>query len=158
MAKKPAYSAKASRARRAKVARARAAAAARQLKEAQEPQFKLDAAGALVPDIRAEAAIIYNPETGEVLWESNSQNTRSIASITKVMTAAVFLENDPDLSQEVVITRADVTRGVDDVSSRRATRSRPATCCTCCSSRPTTRRPGRWRASRPTVPTGSSIA
>ena len=107
---KKAYSAKASRARRAKVARARAASAARQLKEAQEPQFKLDAAGALVPDVRAEAAIIYNPATGEVLWESNSQNTRSIASITKVMTAAVFLENDPDLSQEVVVTRPDVTR------------------------------------------------
>ena len=109
-AKKRAYSAKASRARRAKVARARAAAAARQLREVQEPQFKRDAAGDLVPDVRAEAAIVYNPETGEVLWESNSQNTRSIASITKVMTAAVFLENDPDLSQQVVITRPDVTR------------------------------------------------
>ena len=63
-----------------------------------------------MPDIRAEAAIVYSPETGEVLWESNSQNTRSIASITKVMTATVFLENAPDLSQEVVITRPDVTR------------------------------------------------
>jgi serine-type D-Ala-D-Ala endopeptidase (penicillin-binding protein 7) len=109
-APKRAYSARASRARRAKVARARAAAAARQLAEAKQPQFKLDAAGALVPDIRAAAAIIYNPENGQVLWESNSETTRSIASITKVMTAAVFLENDPDLTQEVVITRADVTR------------------------------------------------
>ncbi|HEY6361974.1 MAG TPA: serine hydrolase [Vicinamibacterales bacterium] len=107
---KRAYSAPAARARRAKVARARAASAARQLREAQQPQFKLDEAGALVPDVRAEAAIVYNPETGEVLWESNSQNTRSIASITKVMTAAVFLENNPDLSQAVVITRPDVTR------------------------------------------------
>jgi D-alanyl-D-alanine endopeptidase (penicillin-binding protein 7) len=97
-------------ARRARVARARAAAAARQLKEAQQPLFKLDAAGALVPDIRAAAAIIYNPETGEILWESNSGTTRSIASITKVMTATVFLEGDPDLTREVVITRPDVTR------------------------------------------------
>src|SRR5687767_2311323 len=72
---KRAYSARASRARRAKVARARAAAAARQLAEAKQPQFKLDAGGALVPDIRAEAAIIYNPETGQVLWESNSETT-----------------------------------------------------------------------------------
>jgi D-alanyl-D-alanine endopeptidase (penicillin-binding protein 7) len=100
----------AARARRARVARARAAAAARALKEAQQPQFKLDEAGALVPDVRAEAAIIYNPETGQVLWESNSGDTRSIASITKVMTAAVFLENEPDLTRQVVITRADVTR------------------------------------------------
>jgi D-alanyl-D-alanine endopeptidase (penicillin-binding protein 7) len=108
--KKRAYSATAARARRAKVARARAATASRQLREAQEPQFKLDAAGALVPDVRAAAAIVYNPETGEVLWESNSQNTRSIASITKVMTATVFLENNPDLTQEILITRPDVTR------------------------------------------------
>jgi serine-type D-Ala-D-Ala endopeptidase (penicillin-binding protein 7) len=99
-----------SKTRRAQVARARAAAAAAQLREAQEPQFKLDDAGALVPNVRAAAAIIYNPATGKVLWESNSQNTRSIASITKVMTAAVVLEGDPDLSQEVVVTREDVTR------------------------------------------------
>jgi len=63
-----------------------------------------------VPDVRAAAAIIYDPETGRVLWESNSGDTRSIASITKVMTATVFLENNPDLTQEVVVTRDDVTR------------------------------------------------
>lgn len=102
------YSARAARARRARLARARAAARAREAREAQVPRFKLDDSGALVPDIRAEAAIIYNPETGQVLWESNSTDKRSIASITKVMTAAVYLENDPDLNQEVVIQRADV--------------------------------------------------
>jgi D-alanyl-D-alanine endopeptidase (penicillin-binding protein 7) len=80
------------------------------LKEAQEPRFKLDDYGALVPDLRAEAAIIYDPVTGEVLWEENSQNLRSIASITKVMTAVVFLEDGPDLSEEVVVQRSDVYR------------------------------------------------
>lgn len=100
----------AARARRARLARTRAAAAAKALKEAQEPRFKLDENGALVPDIRAEAAIIYNPSTGQVLWESNSQDQRSIASITKVMTAAVFLENSPDLTREVVVQSADVRR------------------------------------------------
>jgi D-alanyl-D-alanine endopeptidase (penicillin-binding protein 7) len=109
-AKKPAYSAKAARARRAQLAKARAAAAQKALREAQTPQFKFDASGALVPDIRAEAAIIYNPVTGKVLWESHSQDQRSIASITKVMTAVVFLEDSPDLSAPVVIQRAD-TRG-----------------------------------------------
>ena len=44
-----------------------AAAAARALREAKEPHFKFDESGALVPDIRAEAAIIYNPRTGDVL-------------------------------------------------------------------------------------------
>jgi D-alanyl-D-alanine endopeptidase (penicillin-binding protein 7) len=102
------YSAKAARARRAKLARARAAARAQQLREAQVPRVKMDETGALVPDIRAAAAIIYNPENGQVLWESNSTDQRSIASITKVMTAAVFLENEPDLSEQVVIQRSDV--------------------------------------------------
>jgi D-alanyl-D-alanine endopeptidase (penicillin-binding protein 7) len=102
------YSAKAARARRAKLARARAAARDRQIREAQVPRFKMDESGALVPDIRAAAAIIYNPENGEVLWESNSTDQRSIASITKVMTAAVFLEDTPDLSEKVVIQRSDV--------------------------------------------------
>jgi D-alanyl-D-alanine endopeptidase (penicillin-binding protein 7) len=98
------YAASAARKRRA----ARAASAARAIREAQEPRFKLDASGALVPDVRAEAAIIYDSATGNVLWESNSNNQRSIASITKVMTAAVFLENSPDLSETVIVDRSDV--------------------------------------------------
>jgi serine-type D-Ala-D-Ala endopeptidase (penicillin-binding protein 7) len=107
--KKPATKkASTARSRRAAAARAKAALAARQAREVAEPRFKLDDTGALVPDVRAEAAIIYNPENGQVLWESNSQNQRSIASITKVMTAVVFLENDPDLSETVVVTPADV--------------------------------------------------
>ncbi|HXH25814.1 MAG TPA: serine hydrolase, partial [Vicinamibacterales bacterium] len=57
---------------------------------------------------RAAAAIIYNPQTGQVLWEENAQDERSIASITKVMTALVFLEDEPDLSERVVIQRSDV--------------------------------------------------
>jgi D-alanyl-D-alanine endopeptidase (penicillin-binding protein 7) len=88
----------------------RRAAAALALREAQEPRFKIDENGATVPDLRAEAAIIYSPETGKVLWEENAQDQRSIASITKIMTAAVFLEEDPDLAREVVIQRADVLR------------------------------------------------
>jgi serine-type D-Ala-D-Ala endopeptidase (penicillin-binding protein 7) len=94
--------------RAANAARAKARLRSQQLKEVQQPRFKLDDSGALVPDIRAEAAIIYNPATGKVLWESNSQNQRSIASITKVMTAVVFLETAPDLSQPVVIDAVDV--------------------------------------------------
>lgn len=81
---------------------------AREMAAAVVPRFKVDASGDLVPDVRAAAAIIYDPETNQVLWEENSQTQRSIASITKVMTAAVFLENNPDLSQEVTIARGDV--------------------------------------------------
>jgi D-alanyl-D-alanine endopeptidase (penicillin-binding protein 7) len=43
-----------------------------------------------------------------VLWEENAQNSRSIASITKVMTAVVFLEHALDLTTPVKIERSDV--------------------------------------------------
>jgi len=103
------YSASASRSRRARLARAKAVARARQWRDVAEPRFKLSDSGEMVPDVRAAAAIIYNPETNEVLWESNSQDPRSIASITKVMTASVVFENNPDLTREVTIERADVS-------------------------------------------------
>ena len=114
-AKKPTYSAKSSRARRA---RAKAAANAAALKEAQQPRFKFDDSGALVPDPRAEAAIIYDPVTGKVLWETHGEDQRSIASITKVMTAVVFLEESPDLSESVLVLPAD-TRGASTTYLRR---------------------------------------
>jgi serine-type D-Ala-D-Ala endopeptidase (penicillin-binding protein 7) len=106
--KKPVAKKTTARSRRTAAARAKAARIAKQAREVAEPRFKLDDSGALVPDVRAEAAIIYNPENGKVLWETNSQNQRSIASITKVMTAVVFLESNPDLSETVTVTPADV--------------------------------------------------
>jgi len=101
----PRYSAKLSRARRARLARARAA---RLFRDTPIPRFKTDSNGEIVPDVHAAAAIIYNPETNQVLWEENSQDKRSIASITKVMTATVFVESDPDMSTRVTVDRADV--------------------------------------------------
>ena len=106
-AKKKAYSASTARARRATLARARAAVRARELKDLQTPRFRVDEFGREVPDVRAEAAIIYNPETGEILWENHSKDQRSMASITKVMTALVFLESNTPLTTMVTIERAD---------------------------------------------------
>jgi serine-type D-Ala-D-Ala endopeptidase (penicillin-binding protein 7) len=112
-AKKATYSATSSTARKARLARARSAARAREqarmrvLQTAMTPRFKTDASGALVPDVRAAAAIIMDPSTGAVLWQENAQEKRSIASITKVMTAVVFLEDQPDLSQVVTVERGD---------------------------------------------------
>lgn len=94
--------------RRAAAARARAAAQARELRDLQTPRFTVDALGREVPVIRAAAAIIYNPETHEVLYETNAQDQRSIASITKVMTALVFLETHPDLDETIAVAASDV--------------------------------------------------
>jgi len=115
--KKATYNAQASSARKARLERARVAARAREqtrlkalrsLQAAMTPRYKTDADGELVPDVRAAAAIIFNPETGKVLWQENAQDKRSIASITKVMTTLVFLEDNPDLSREVTVDRSDV--------------------------------------------------
>src|SRR6476469_6427564 len=114
VARTSAYSASASQARKARLARARAAARPRErsrmrtLQDAMAPRYKTDANGELVPDIRAAAAIIFNPANGQVLWEENSQDKRSIASITKVMTTVVFLEDNPDLNHDVTVERSDV--------------------------------------------------
>lgn len=104
------YSATRAQSRRQQLLVARAAATAREMADTVTPRYKVDASGDLVPDLRAAAAIIYSPETGEVLWEENSQDQRSIASITKVMTATVFLEDNPDLSMPVTVVRSDVFR------------------------------------------------
>lgn len=109
-ATKKAYNRNSASARRARLAKARAAARARELREVQTPRFTLDALGHQVPDVRAEAAIIYDPVTREVLWQSNAESERSIASITKVMTALVVLEGGTDLSETVTIQRSDVSR------------------------------------------------
>src|SRR4029434_3643566 len=79
------YSASRSLSRKARLARARAVAMAREIAETTLPRYKVDASGDLVPDVRAAAAVIYNPETNAILWEENAQDQRSIASITKVM-------------------------------------------------------------------------
>jgi len=81
---------------------------AREMTESILPRYKVDASGDLVPDVRAAAAIIYDPETNQILWEENSQSQRSIASITKMMTATVFFENNPDLTQPVTVAKSDV--------------------------------------------------
>ena len=107
---KKAYSPSTARARRARLARAREAVRARELREVQTPRFRVDEFGREVPDVRAEAAIIYNPETGEVLWENHSTEQRSMASITKVMTALVFLESNTPLSTIVTVQKSDVSR------------------------------------------------
>ncbi|MCX6539206.1 MAG: serine hydrolase [Acidobacteria bacterium] len=101
------YSAATSQARKARLAQAEAAARAREA-QANQPRLKLDAQGDVVPDVRAEAAIIYNPATNKVLWEEKAFDQRSIASITKVMTALCFLEEAPDMAQQVIITAADI--------------------------------------------------
>ncbi|HJB80002.1 D-alanyl-D-alanine carboxypeptidase family protein [uncultured Flavonifractor sp.] len=57
------------------------------------------------PTLSASSAILMDKESGRVLYEKNAREQRSIASITKLMTALVAVELHPDLSSTVTIQR-----------------------------------------------------
>jgi serine-type D-Ala-D-Ala endopeptidase (penicillin-binding protein 7) len=59
--------------------------------------------------VYARNAILLDPATGEVLYEKNSSRSVPIASLTKLMTAMVFLEQKPDLTRQVEVTLADIS-------------------------------------------------
>lgn len=56
------------------------------------------------PENTANAAILLNMDSGDVLYEKNADERMLIASTTKIMTALVALENC-DLTEEVTVTR-----------------------------------------------------
>ena len=49
----------------------------------------------------ARSSIVMDIESGRVLYQNNANERRLIASITKVMTATVALENTKDLNKKV---------------------------------------------------------
>ncbi len=59
----------------------------------------------------ARNAIVLDAATGQVLYEKNSDSSVPIASLTKLMTATVFLEQQPDLDRKVEVTRAELDGG-----------------------------------------------
>lgn len=58
---------------------------------------------AAVPTTSAVSAVLIDCETGRVLYQKNQNEQRLIASITKLMTALVAIESQPDLSQMITI-------------------------------------------------------
>jgi len=55
----------------------------------------------------ARSAIVMDPATDEVLYNKNADSSVPIASLSKLMTAMVFLEQQPDLDRSVVVARED---------------------------------------------------
>lgn len=62
---------------------------------------------ALNLDISSKNAILYNMDSGEVIYEKNSDEKVSIASLTKIMTALITLENVENLDERVIIIEKD---------------------------------------------------
>ncbi|MBI1798429.1 MAG: D-alanyl-D-alanine carboxypeptidase [Candidatus Eisenbacteria bacterium] len=55
----------------------------------------------------ARSAIVIDPASGEVLFDKNSDVSVPIASLSKLMTIMVFLDQKPDLDQDVVVSADD---------------------------------------------------
>ena len=64
-----------------------------------------------MPDLDSSSVYVYSPSSNYVFAEKNSKNIRSIASITKLMTALVFLENNPGWENIYEIKREDRVNG-----------------------------------------------
>lgn len=62
---------------------------------------------AIVPKITAAAAVVIDDSTGTVLWSKNPDDVRSLASITKLISALVILDCNPNWSQTTTIQEAD---------------------------------------------------
>jgi D-alanyl-D-alanine endopeptidase (penicillin-binding protein 7) len=62
------------------------------------------------PYLNTRSALLVNYENGQVLYNRNGDRVRSIASISKLMTAMVVLDLDPDLDCTEIITREDAYR------------------------------------------------
>ena len=54
-------------------------------------------------DITAESAILYNLNDNQIIYEKNSNTKNQVASLTKLMTAIVAIENIEDLDAKVTI-------------------------------------------------------
>ena len=61
--------------------------------------------------VYARHAVVLDPATGELLYEKNAGTTVPIASLSKLMTAIVFLDQEPDLERVVEVTRAELNGG-----------------------------------------------
>mgnify|MGYP004676853799 CR=1 FL=1 len=62
-------------------------------------------ARAETPDLPAQALVLMEASTGQVLYEKSAHVQQPCASITKVMTALVCLRNVDDLQQEFTVTQ-----------------------------------------------------
>ena len=59
----------------------------------------------------AQSVLVVDRQSGTVLFEKDPSAVRAIGSITKLMTALVFLETSPDLSGTATLQKEDVREG-----------------------------------------------
>lgn len=58
-----------------------------------------------LPNLHSTKIMIYNPSTDDILYETGTSDKTSIASLTKIVTTIVAIENIKDLNEIVTITQ-----------------------------------------------------
>ena len=69
------------------------------------------------PQLKSNAFMVQDLDTGKILLERNAEAIVPIASITKLMTAMVTLDAKPSLSEEITVTEDDTDK-LKNTSSR----------------------------------------
>lgn len=67
-------------------------------------------------DIYSKSAILYNMDDDIILYEKNSEERTSIASLTKIMTCIVAIENIDNLDQKIFL-KSDVFTGLAEAGA-----------------------------------------
>ena len=67
-------------------------------------------------DIYSKSAILYNMDDDIILYEKNSEERTSIASLTKIMTCIIAIENIDNLDQKTIL-KSDVFTGLAEAGA-----------------------------------------
>ncbi len=60
--------------------------------------------------IKSPKALIYDAETGEIIYQKKAHERSSIASLTKLMTAMVLIDSNLNLDEMITISKKDMDR------------------------------------------------
>lgn len=69
------------------------------------------------PLLNSQSALIMNSNTGEILYQKNINQIRSIASISKLVSAMVILDANQDMDEPITITTDEIDR-IKNTTSR----------------------------------------
>ena len=64
-------------------------------------------------ELNSKYSYVYNIKENKVMYESDSRNQVQVASLTKIMTAIIAIENNDNLDKEVVMINSDL-RDMDE--------------------------------------------
>jgi D-alanyl-D-alanine carboxypeptidase len=76
-----------------------------------EEPIKKDSFSSYSETLDAASAIVIDEDTGKILFEKNANEQRSLASLTKMMTALIFLESETSMDNVIAYNSANDREG-----------------------------------------------